>query len=151
MIGLTVKNIIIKKQLKTNFKVPGVLFCTIFELDLWKNQVYKQKLDTRLPGFVSGKYKRKIWWSCKRTKEILKIQNLMEELITENTASASSARLNSITIGINNLEEIHEKIRIIDLNARIEKYATTVDETSPIELLYRTPNFRFISYYPKTY
>lgn len=75
----------------------------------------------------------------------------MEELITENTASASSARLNSITIGINNLEEIHEKIRIIDLNARIEKYATTVDETSPIELLYRTPNFRFISYYPKTY
>jgi hypothetical protein len=31
MIGLTVKNIIIKKQLKKNFKVPGVLFCTIFE------------------------------------------------------------------------------------------------------------------------
>jgi hypothetical protein len=31
MIGLTIKNIIIKKQLKTNFKVPGVLFCTIFE------------------------------------------------------------------------------------------------------------------------
>jgi hypothetical protein len=28
MIGLTVKNIIIKKQLKTFFKVPGVLFCT---------------------------------------------------------------------------------------------------------------------------
>lgn len=75
----------------------------------------------------------------------------MEELIMGNTASASSARLNSITIGINNLEEIHEKIRIIYLNARIEKYATTVDETSPIELLYRTPNFRFISYYLKTY
>jgi hypothetical protein len=31
MIGLTVKNIIIKKQLKKNFKVPGVLFYTIFE------------------------------------------------------------------------------------------------------------------------
>jgi hypothetical protein len=31
MIGLTVKNIIIKKQLKKFFKVPGVLFCTIFE------------------------------------------------------------------------------------------------------------------------
>ena len=31
MIGLTVKNIIIKKQLKFFFKVPGVLFCTIFE------------------------------------------------------------------------------------------------------------------------
>ena len=30
MIRLTVKNIIIKKQLKKNFKVPGVLFCTIF-------------------------------------------------------------------------------------------------------------------------
>ena len=29
MIGLTVKNIIIKKQLKIFFKVPGVLFCTI--------------------------------------------------------------------------------------------------------------------------
>ena len=28
MIGLTVKNIIIKKQLKFFFKVPGVLFCT---------------------------------------------------------------------------------------------------------------------------
>jgi hypothetical protein len=27
MIGLTVKNIIIKKQLKKNFKVPGVLLC----------------------------------------------------------------------------------------------------------------------------
>jgi hypothetical protein len=31
MIGLTVKNIIIKKQQKQNFKVPGVLFCTIFD------------------------------------------------------------------------------------------------------------------------
>ena len=31
MIGLTVKNIIIKKQLNFFFKVPGVLFCTIFE------------------------------------------------------------------------------------------------------------------------
>ena len=31
MIGLTVKNIIIKKQLNHFFKVPGVLFCTIFE------------------------------------------------------------------------------------------------------------------------
>ena len=31
MIGLTVKNIIIKKQLKTFFKVPGVQFCTIKE------------------------------------------------------------------------------------------------------------------------
>jgi hypothetical protein len=31
MIGLTVKNIIIEKQLKKKFKVPGVLFCTIFE------------------------------------------------------------------------------------------------------------------------
>ena len=31
MIGLTVQNIIIKKQLKTKFKVPGVLFCTIFK------------------------------------------------------------------------------------------------------------------------
>ena len=31
MIGLTVKNIIIKKQLKKKFKVPGDLFCTIFE------------------------------------------------------------------------------------------------------------------------
>ena len=30
-IGLTVKNIIIKKQLKKKFKVPGDLFCTIFE------------------------------------------------------------------------------------------------------------------------
>ena len=75
----------------------------------------------------------------------------MAELIMGNTASASSARWNSITIGINNLEEIREKIRIIDLNARIEKCATTVDETSPTALLYRTPNFRFISYYPKTY
>ena len=28
MIGLTVKNIIIKKQLKKKFKVPGDLFCT---------------------------------------------------------------------------------------------------------------------------
>jgi hypothetical protein len=32
MIGLTVKNIIITKQLKFFFKVPGVLFCTIFGL-----------------------------------------------------------------------------------------------------------------------
>ena len=32
MIGLTVKNIIIKKQLNFFFKVPGVLFCTIFVL-----------------------------------------------------------------------------------------------------------------------
>ena len=32
MIGLTVKNIIIKKQLKKKFKVPGDLFCTIFGL-----------------------------------------------------------------------------------------------------------------------
>ena len=31
MIGLTVKNIIIKKQLNLFVKVPGVLFCTIFE------------------------------------------------------------------------------------------------------------------------
>jgi hypothetical protein len=31
MIGLTVKKIIIKKQLKFFFKVPGDLFCTIFE------------------------------------------------------------------------------------------------------------------------
>ena len=31
MIGLTVKHTIIKKQLKTNLKVPGVLFSTIFE------------------------------------------------------------------------------------------------------------------------
>jgi hypothetical protein len=31
MIGLTVKNIIIKKQLKKKFKVPGDLFCTIFD------------------------------------------------------------------------------------------------------------------------
>jgi hypothetical protein len=31
MIGLTVKNIIINKQLKKQFKVPGDLFCTIFE------------------------------------------------------------------------------------------------------------------------
>jgi hypothetical protein len=31
MIGLTAKNIIIKKQLKKKFKVPGDLFCTIFE------------------------------------------------------------------------------------------------------------------------
>jgi hypothetical protein len=31
MIGLTVKSIIIKKQLKKNFKVPGVLFCTVLE------------------------------------------------------------------------------------------------------------------------
>ena len=31
MIGLTVKNIIIKKQLNFFFKVLGVLFCTIFE------------------------------------------------------------------------------------------------------------------------
>jgi hypothetical protein len=33
MIGLTVKNIIIKKQLIFFFKVPGVLFCTIFDAD----------------------------------------------------------------------------------------------------------------------
>ena len=33
MIGLTVKNIIIKKQLKFFFKVPGVLCCTIFDAD----------------------------------------------------------------------------------------------------------------------
>ena len=31
MIGLTVNNIIIKKQLKLLFNVPGVLFCTTFE------------------------------------------------------------------------------------------------------------------------
>jgi hypothetical protein len=31
MIGLTGKNIIIKKQLKKNFKVPGVLFCTVLD------------------------------------------------------------------------------------------------------------------------
>jgi hypothetical protein len=31
MIGLTVKYIIIKKQLNHFFKVPGVLFCTIFD------------------------------------------------------------------------------------------------------------------------
>jgi hypothetical protein len=31
MIGLTVKNIKIKKQLKKKFKVPGDLFCTIFD------------------------------------------------------------------------------------------------------------------------
>lgn len=75
----------------------------------------------------------------------------MEELIMGNTASSSSAWLNSTTIGVDNLQEIHEKIRIIDLNARIEKHATTVDETSQTVLKYRTPNFRFISYYPKTY
>ena len=32
MIGLTVKNIIIKKQLNFVFKVPGVLFCTIYNV-----------------------------------------------------------------------------------------------------------------------
>jgi hypothetical protein len=57
----------------------------------------------------------------------------MEELITENTASASSARLNSITIGINNLEEIHEKIRIIDLNAR--RTPGTLKKKSVVSLL----------------
>ena len=31
MIGLTVKNIIIKKQLTKKLKVPGDLFCTIFD------------------------------------------------------------------------------------------------------------------------
>jgi hypothetical protein len=31
MIGLTVNNIIMKKQLNLLFKVPGVLFCTTFE------------------------------------------------------------------------------------------------------------------------
>ena len=31
MIGLTVKHIIIKKQLKLLFNVPGVLFCTTFQ------------------------------------------------------------------------------------------------------------------------
>jgi hypothetical protein len=39
MIGLTVKNIIIKKQLKKNFKVPGVLFCTIFDGIGWFTDV----------------------------------------------------------------------------------------------------------------
>ena len=34
MIGLTVKNVIIKKQLKLLFNVPGVLFCNTFEDDL---------------------------------------------------------------------------------------------------------------------
>ena len=75
----------------------------------------------------------------------------MAELIMGYTASASSARWNSITIGINNWKEIREKIRIVHLKAEIEKCATTVDETSPTALLYRSPNFRFISYYPKTY
>jgi hypothetical protein len=32
MIGITVKTIIIKKQLKFVFKVPGVLFCTTFSM-----------------------------------------------------------------------------------------------------------------------
>ena len=31
MIGLTVQNIIIKKQLKCVSNIPGVLFCTTFE------------------------------------------------------------------------------------------------------------------------
>jgi hypothetical protein len=31
MIGLTVNNIIMKKQLNLLFMVPGVLFCTTFE------------------------------------------------------------------------------------------------------------------------
>lgn len=75
----------------------------------------------------------------------------MEDIIMGNTASASSAWLNNTVIKIDNLEEIHEKIRIIGLNAKIEKHATTVDESSQTVLKYRTPNFRFISYYPKTY
>ena len=34
MIGLTVKNIIIKKQLNFFFKVPGVLFCTTVSMSI---------------------------------------------------------------------------------------------------------------------
>ncbi|XP_052091404.1 protein FAM78B-like [Mytilus californianus] len=54
----------------------------------------------------------------------------------------SSAWLNETAIGINNLKEIHQKIRVLNLNARIEKQPTVVDETSQSVLKYRTPNFR---------
>lgn len=62
-----------------------------------------------------------------------------------NLGEAAPAWLNCTAIDTNNLEEIREKIRVLNLNARIEKHATTVDETSHTVLKYRTPNFRFLS------
>lgn len=56
----------------------------------------------------------------------------------------SSAWLNETAIGINNLKEVHQKIRVLNLNARIEKQPTVVDETSQSVLKYRTPNFRLV-------
>ena len=50
MIGLTVKNIIIKKQLKKKFKVPGDLFCTIFED--WFTDVPPRTVSMRIGWFT---------------------------------------------------------------------------------------------------
>lgn len=45
-------------------------------------------------------------------------------------------------IGTDNSKEVHQKIRVLNFHAKIEKHATSIDESSASVLKYRTPNFR---------
>jgi hypothetical protein len=96
--------------------------------------------------FGNGKCKRRCWWNqVELHGGVHEILSFTEKMAASNTREAAPAWLNCTAINTNNLKEIHDKIRVLNLNARIEKHATTVDETSHSFLKYRTPNFRFLS------
>lgn len=46
-------------------------------------------------------------------------------------------------IGTENSKEVHQKIRVLNFHAKIDKQATSIDESSASVLKYRTPNFRY--------
>lgn len=46
-------------------------------------------------------------------------------------------------IGTENSKEVHQNIRVLNFHAKIDKQATSIDESSASVLKYRTPNFRY--------
>lgn len=46
-------------------------------------------------------------------------------------------------IGTENSKEVHQTIRVLNFHAKIDKQATSIDESSASVLKYRTPNFRY--------
>lgn len=48
-------------------------------------------------------------------------------------------------IGTENSKEVHQTIRVLNFHAKIDKQATSIDESSASVLKYRTPNFRVVA------
>jgi hypothetical protein len=68
--------------------------------------------------FGNGKCKRICWWNqVELHGGVHEILSFTEKMAASNTREAAPAWLNCTAINTNNLKEIHDKIRVLNLNA----------------------------------